>query len=569
MASIAITEVPIPLPDPTPASLKGWLMELPFANTAYCLAALLRVVRAFNATPQLRPAVRFELADSLEPYVAMLVERTEKPLLSTSMPHLPIVRSAEQGVSLYWELATAYALACPAKSLLGSLWQREELCQASYRSLRHWGLYLLGMAQLYRLPGEGFWPSVYRVYRQAEEFGVISRPLDVSDEPSACRTVRGQFKRIMLFALGGGGRFRPRDMRHVYTLLGELADSVNLEQRPPDRDFGRFQVCLDSEQPPLVCPEHIKPTPADRFFSTSDLVANLMGDPLPVMGSHGGDAHSRHLQSILARSLNGGRNRKSSRLKSDQACRLYIGLSEIIEALTPRVRADAVSTHMPISNLDPIDWTKRSPYDLMPADAHFRRLYRGDQRLPENELYVEQIVMDGWSHLNDPPVTPNPGNSSVAKSRVVGGMLVNTSPHGYCIMVAEIAQLELQIGVPVGIVEEEGAMFLGTVRWLMREDGGIKFGVKLLSPSAEVVEIRLMDGSVKGKGLLLPADRFLRREPELVVMPRLFRVNSELSIEGKDKIPRAYFGQICEQTLAFSRMTLTPSRLKPEEKKPW
>lgn len=563
MARIETPEPLIPLPDPAPAALREWLADLPFANTTYCLSALLRALRTFNASPHLKPSVRFELADGLESCVTMLVERTEKPLLSTSMPQLPTVRSAELGTALYREMAVAYSLACPAKRLLGNLWQREELCQASHRSLRHWGLYLLGMAQLYKEPEAGFWPSIYRVYRQAEEFGVISRPVDDQDEPLACRTVRGAFKRILLFSLGGSGRFRPRDMRLVYGLLGTLADTVSVELRPPsEREPSRFYFNLDEGRPPAACPDgYDKISPTDRFFGTGEVVSTLMRDPLPVKGNHFGDAHNRHIQTVLAKSLCGGKSRKSSRVQANHECGLFIGLSEIIEALSLPGDGSAQHATMPLENISPIDWTKRSRFELMPVDSNDARHPRREDHLPRSGAFSEQIVMDEWSYLSEPAVLP-PNPVSGFKGQAVNGALVNTSPHGYCVKIAGAGSIDLQIGVPVGIIEDGGSLFLGTVRWLKREEAGVRFGIKLLSPSAEVVEIRLSDGTSKGKGLLLPADRILRQDPELVVLPRIFRVNSELLIEGKRQPPHPYLGQICEQTLSFTRMTLVASRAK-------
>lgn len=568
MTRIEMPEAPIPLPDSTPDALREWLADLPFTNTAYCLAALLRALRTSNASHHIKPSIRFGMADVLEPYVSMLVERTEKPLLSTSMPLAPTVRSAEMGVALYREMAVAYALACPARRLLGSLWQREELCQASYRSLLHWGNYLLGMAQLYKEPGAGFWPAVYRVYRQAEEFGVIARAVEDREVPPACKTVRGVFKRILLFALGGSGRFRPRDMRHVFGLLGTLADTVSLEPRPPsEREPGRFYFNLDEDCGPLSCPEDCKVNPADRFFGTGGLVASLLNDPLPVKGNHFGDVHNRHIQTVLAKSLCGGKNRKSSRLQANQACGLFIGLSDIIDALSGTGKDDDTAhSAMPLDNLSPIDWTKRSRFELEPLQGatthtHTNRHQRHEESAPGGRAFSEQIVLDEWGFLNDPPVAAPPAAAS--RGHAVSGALVNTSPHGYCVLIAEAGRVDLQIGVLIGIVEDGGAMFLGTVRWLKREEGGVRFGIKLLSPNAEVVDIRLSDGTHKGKGLLLPADRILRSDPELVVLPRVFRVNSELLVEARNQYPRPYLGQICEQTLSFTRMTLVASRARP------
>ncbi|MGZ8217612.1 hypothetical protein [Methylomagnum sp.] len=558
-------EIHLPLPDPAPAALAVWLAELPLANTGYCLDALFLTLRAFNARSNIRPANRFKLTAMLAPYVEMLAERTEGPLLEASMPHPPAVKRAELGAQLYRQTALAYDLACLRKPRLGAWWFRDEVdtSAAPYRSLRYWGLYLLRMAQLYKDPEPGFWPLVYGVYGHAEQAGLT----DTGENPPPHRTVRDLFKRIVLFALGDSGRLRPRDMRNAYSLLGGVAECVSLALQPPSNQTpGHFLIDPGRDGPPVPYQVGQGADSGVYFLDTTPLISRLIKDPPPDQAGPFDDPHYRHLKRVFAKGLCGARFRKSTRVPVDKKCRLYLGLPEIIRFLSrPAWEADDADSELPLAHLAPIDWTHRSRLELAPDEVDFspRRVGRGERTL-RRETEVEQIVLEDWVSPRDPiwepAAPPSPKTDGAAQ-----GDLLNTGPTGYCVFVDEAEHLNVQIGVPVGLVEEGQSMFLGTVRWLVREPTGFRFGLKLLAPKVEVVEVRAFDGVSKGKGLLLPADPVLRPEPELLVLPTVFEVSTELSIGHEHRPARAYLGRIYERTLSFTRMRLSPSHAGPTE----
>lgn len=545
-------EISLPLPEPTPVAVAQWLDELPLTNTGYCLDALFSILRGFNAQSKIRPANRFKLTVMIAPYVEMLAERTEGPLLEAAMPRAPAIKSAQSSAYLYWQTALAYDLACPRKPGLGAWWFHDEpdTGTAPHRSLRYWGLYLLRMAQLYKEPEPGFWSLVYGAYSHAAEAGL----LDIGGERPHHRTVHALFKRIVLFALGDSGRLRPRDMRTVYSLLDGLADCVSLTHAPPSSpDPGHFCIDPGRDGPPTPYQAGQGADPDAFFLNAAPLISRLIQDPLPDQAGPFDDPHYRHLKRVFAKSLCGARFRKSTRVPTDKKCRLYLGLAEIVRHLsTPLEEQDTAGSELPLAHIAPLDWTHRSRLELAPEEGDFPpRRVSGDER----SLRDEEIVLEEWNSQSDPIWEPS-AKPAIKADGSAQGDLLNTGPTGYCVFVSEAEHPNLQIGMPVGIVEEGESMFLGTIRWLTREATGLKFGLKLLAPKLEVVEVRAYGGVSKGRGLLLPIDPVLRPDPELLVLPTAFEVSAELTIENEHRPVQMYLGRICERTMSYTRLRL-------------
>lgn len=334
---------------------------------------------------------------------------------------------------------------------------------------------------------------------------------------------------------------------------GEL---VSLEQRPPpEREAGRFRVALDQAGPPVPCSDEHRQQPGDRFLGAGKLINRLLLAPATERDGPLDDDRHRHLKRVLAKNLCGFKSRKSTRVPLHKTCLLHIGLQEIIHVLSwPADPPAGAGGELPLANLTPLDWTKRSRFDLQAETDESRPALAFAEHGERSEAFIEHIILDEWSSLAEPVWEPAPAVAPVDSTGL--GEVINTGPRGYCVFVDGAERLNVQVGVPVGLMENGPAMFLGTVRWLSREANGWRFGLKLLSPLAEVVEVFAFGGVSKGKGLLLPADPVLRDEPELLVLPAVFEVHTRLTIRRDHHPPQTYLGRIREQTMSFTRLRL-------------
>jgi hypothetical protein len=562
----------ISIPDPTPADVEAWLEELPLANSDDCFDAVLAVLRAFNAMPDLSDSVRFDLAEKLRPYVLTLAQRTEDQFIDAPLPYLPrIARHAEIGIDLHRELGSLYGLACPKSRPLALRCHGDsDLClAAAYRAFQHWGLLLLRTAQLYREADPEFWSELYRVYRLSETHGVQSTPFPDTehDEPAACRTPLGQFKRILLFALSDTYRFRQRQMQPIFRRLGELADRAEWQTEPAPGGEPRawFRLDLESDRAPVHIHEPFVPNPSSRLLFTGCLAHKMLDESMePREGHAEAGAIGMQLLSVhVAKSLQGAEYRRSTRVLLHRKCLLFVGLSELIQALSPSgTPRDNNGGELALPHLESIDWTTPSRFELQPFDGKASSSSQADERALRTEAVIERILMDSWGCVREeiwsaPPAAPD-GKVVASSSADNGaeGELVNTGPRGYCILWCDAGHSHIQVGTLIGISEDRRLPYIGVIRWLMHGERGLRFGMELLSPDAEVVELWDGFGAFKGRGLLLPARPLSRPVPELIVPPTGFQAGALLHLAGERTRAAHYLGKVRESTFSFTLFTL-------------
>lgn len=553
------------LPLPTPQTVADWLAELPLAHPERSLDALLALLRALNAKPDLSGPARLALADAIRPRAAQLAEQIDTHSLDAALPYPPdLAQRIETTSQLRRELGNLYAYACPASRSAASLWlgNADPSLAALYRAFQHWGLALLDTARLYREPDPAFWPDLYRAYRLAEAQGAASAQFGDPGEPPACRTPLGQFKRILLFAMADYGRYRQRDMRLIYRMLGEWADHVAWEARPViGEQLARFRLDLDSEHSPYRIRDDWMPAPSCRFLFIGRLIERLLDKSpeqrakLAALGLNG-----PRLPTLLAKSLFGPAQRRSERLPLHQPCQLFIGFQELVAALDPR--PTHTKPRLKPVNAGRADWLKAaSRLELLPMEHEVAEHPRQDERALRADAVIERLLLDSsgcprdeiWGGAAADRTGADPGTA---------GELLNTDPHGYCVLLCDGGDPKLQAGSLVGIAEAPHPPHIGVIRWLAQRENGLRFGVELLSPSAESVAIWDELGHPQGKGLLLPPIPAVRAEPEILLPPTGFHAGVLLRLSGKTTHAGFHLGRIQEATASFSRFKLIPAPLE-------
>lgn len=553
-----------PLPDPTPGTVATWLGELPLANVDYCLDALLTLLRALNAKPDLTSSIRLALAELIRPDIEFVTEQIDDHSIEASLPYPDdTARQLETASQLHRELGNLYAYAYPVSRSLTSLWPgNSDPCLVSiYRAFQHWGLALLGAAKLYREPDLAFWPDLYRSYRQAEAHGVMSARFRDEAEPPACHTPLGQFKRVCLFAMTDYGRYRQRDMWNIFQILGELADLADWESQPAiDDQKARFQMNLDSDAGPHRINGTAIPSPTSRFLFIGRLLERLLDktseqrNRLALQGISG-----IRLPKLLAKSLYGAAHRRSERLPMHQPCHLFIGLQELIHILCPgapaRPKANEARTPPPKHPHGP---KTLAGLELIPLEGEAWGHNRQDEQVLRTNAVIERIMLDNWGCPREDiwGGQPGQGDTDGLADQGAAGELLNADPHGYCILWCDGPDHRIQAGSPIGISENQRFPHIGVIRWLAQGETGLRFGVELLSPVAEAVQVWDERGDLKGKGLLLPAIAPIRPEPEILLPPVGFQLGSALHLTGKHTQASFHLHKVREATFCFTQFTL-------------
>lgn len=545
---------------PKPDALKTWLENLPLANSDFCFDAVLTILRRLNTHPDIPPATRLELADILRPDVMLLAQRTEDRFLDAPLPYTTEnARQAETGTALHRELARLYAAACAENRAL-SLWPgHNPNLMAAYRGFQHYGLTLLRTAQLYREIDREFWAELYRLYRRVENQQLATERLQDPEEPSACLTPLGQFQRALLFEMADYYRYRQRDMRTIFAILGELGNESDWHHHPTlDGQPARFYVDLDSRRGPVRIHGACQAQPSARFLFINRLTRKLLDKSLPQRSDLLGKTSARtRLPMHLAKSLYGTTQRKSARLPLNQKCLLFVGLNNLVRVLSPPP-PPRTDNKAPAIKPMKIDWTKRSGLELLPMENNLFG------RIPERELrtdaVIERILMDHTSHMEDIWDDSDP----LTLQRGAEGELLNTNSHGYCVLWCDQGNPHIQVGALIGIAEQQRPPYIGVIRWLMVVERSLRFGVELITPQAEVVQIWDNTQHSKGKGLFLPPLKGLRPAPEILVSPSGFHGGALVHLRGTETQDSMYLGKIREATFSFTHYALLPGQPEME-----
>lgn len=515
----------VTLPDPARTSVSAWLRDLPLANTAYSFEALTGTLESFNARVGLSPVLRVELAELMRPAVLAVTQRAETHFLDSSLPYPAEAAShLKRGLALHSELQLAYALPCLNPAFAGpSAKGGGPLGQALYRAFQQAGLVMLWTTQFYQQPDEEYWTLLYRLYRIAEAHHLLYARIEDAGEPESCRSVEGAFKRCLLFHLANSRRLRQREMAQVYAVLGEWGGRAAVGPNVAhDGHPAEFALSLGSGRPPLPARALIDSEVSGlRFLCTRDLVRTLAASDGMAGGAAGTARLDRSVWPRIARSLGAEEKRRSRRWPESDRCHYIIGLPGVIAALSKTPAGEA-----PPSDHSPTEPAPASPIgDFRSAAA------------PE-EIWYEAPAAAGKPAMIE-----------------IEGKVLNSGPRGYCIVWPATAATRTKVGELIGI-RSGAALFIGVIRWLECSEGGWRFGVELLTPSARVVEVCGEAARPASRALLLPIEPVLRSAPELLAAPGTIQAGEVLSLGSEGAVTRYRMRELLEATPSFVRFGL-------------
>ncbi|HYE36617.1 hypothetical protein [Methylocaldum sp.] len=522
------------LPAPTPSSVNVWLAELPLANLEYCSDAVMAALEAFNARPDLPGTIRFELAELIRPCALMLAERNQSHFVDAPLPYLPGPRvHAIFSLQLYQGLAAAYRLSV-SDFLLHANRTSDALGFGLYRFFQHSGRILLNSAQLYEFSGESFWSELYRLYLEAEGRGLQSMRIEDADEPDACKTPLGQFKRILLFALADVHRFRQRDMQRIFSLLGKAAEQADWSREPVRN--GAFCVDFATDRPPFRCRAHEGvPQPNLRSLSTFQLASALQKEAKKFTLAGAKGAIDKVLLMRLGNTFGAMDHRRSRRSVEDGECSVIIGLPGLIRVLSaPSVLREGSQPGLPVFKVQQAEWLGIPQCELTTNEGAMLNTVEG--RADRNESAINSLLDDDQFHVSRDQIWGGQTIGQVDSSELESGLkgdIVNSSSRGYCIIWLQDQISKAKTGELVGVSVNRGMPHVGVMRWLIYDYGLLKFGVELLAPTAEVVDLADDSLTPKGMGLLLPLNPILRKAPELLVSSDGIEPGTVLQITGE------------------------------------
>lgn len=443
------------------AAVKNWAESLPATQVNQTSVQL---YKALPEVARLKTSAdnRLEMLEYLRPCVLQCVEGLARHFLNQPLilPEAPL-KSAVIAQALQKHLSAGYSLALAQLIANGrkSKGNEEAMALACHRAITGLGMMLLRSYQLYSRVPPNLWLHLHSLYRLAEEYDLLDRPVD---DPllrrSGASTLAQAYHRILLLACSRPSQMRQTDVSATYDVLETWSHLVRLQKTDRPRPDNLFVVNLSADVAPLY---------KSRFS-----------------GKSGDDLRELNLLQLLA-DFRKQREKRSNGVAISLPHTVSTALAEHLE------RAWGANQER--------SFERRSSMDKLDVCVGLGNLHHqtiGGISLEEflGESAFEHIelsaVDEGNAASEDPQAKREPDIHSVD--------VANSSPGGYCLVWRNRIPSQVKAGEVLGLREPGRHRWgLGIIRWVQQEGNASRLGVQLLAPRtiAYGAAVELPDGS--------------------------------------------------------------------------
>jgi len=544
-----------------------WVSELPVTDIQRCCGLVLPSLKALNR--QSMPAItRFETLEELRPTVFLLSQKLESQFVGARFPfEEKTYESAVNSIEFQRELAHGYELVSMEKSFTDQIHFNNLLrARTLHRALQSYSLVMVRQGLLYQVREFESWKEVYGLFSFAER-NDIHNVRNKDNETQTESSVEDVFKSILLFALSETFHYQQHDILKIYNFLVKFAGHAALRpvNREVDDNIASHYFKLDLDEPPrrLANGKTIVDSGAYRYLSTEPMVRLFGERTVPSAALDNESAtyalpNATILESVLQR-LVVLQERKFTRLLETKEYKLVFGLDHLIAVFsnTFKVRGKQGKS---ITKLDLVD-----EFELEHSDTDDGR------KVSRSNSILTTLLNDSRTQVSTTDRWPADANNEILHLEDIvhiykGG---NSSPKGYCFTYSEKSSSKVKVGDLVGIYENESKINIGLISWLEYSyDGGLSFGIKLLSREAEVAQIDFLDNLAieytetaltqitNANALLLPAIPTSMKSISLLTLPLKYEVGNWIALKTRNKSKIYRLERLLDSSSAVSHFEL-------------
>jgi cyclic-di-GMP-binding protein len=505
-----------------PKQAKVWVESLPLTKMVETTRVLLEHIMTLNRS-KMSADERFELLETYRPVLHTLLEELEHVFAYSTLPLPPKQREAfELGRTLATEAAVAYKqLIIDKTGKLIGFGNKKSLPLPLHRAMTYTGRVLTQSFKTYYPAPPGAWRDLHQLYAFAEEQGLLAEIV----EPESKASLLDVYSEPIMLSLADPYRLMYREADKVLELLSQNRGTVSLTgQRPESLDPTKvFIVALDSDRSPRLMSIAIKDPPGQvlRLLDLTKLVEKMKQRVQAMTNNH--EAYNRS---------------KASHDTGDLMARLI------------RLWGDPPKRQF-----------RRNPSDTgvvlcsgIKAIAHFAML-----AMREDHSAQAAAIQDGSTmpllKIPDDPVSKAMG--------VEEWTVLNQSANGLRLHRESGGNVGVTVGEAIGVRFAGGqAWNVGVVRWLnVLENNDIEFGVELIAPSAQPIEIEptISSSSKVQPALKLPSMLAEGESEALLTYPDTFSDLREFELnDGQERSFIRATGLI-EKTSRFEIFQFNPS----------
>ena len=519
-------EIPAEFTEP---AVKAWLAGLPMADTDRASDILLHGLRVLSRTAGLSPRARVAQLEGIRATLLALLDPAEPVSSSQEDATFPLREAqdnrAHRAYNLCIELARAYeslAMAPDQSDRLGATLGLRAL--VLHRAMEGYGQALLQLLENYQSTPARYWRTTYDLYREAVKYHVDQERLAGE---TVCETIYAQFMRIILLSQANLYRFRPRDMRQAYIVLGAMSEKAELSDSPVrDNQRASFYLDLAVDAPPQAIQSLHGQGPVERRYVMTQLLVKWAAKYYADAGNRriGASRLSKTVLSQLLKSLSLPDRRRSKRVLDTGEYHIHLGIA----ALTNRLSGHSHLELKPLATAEHVylsdgDWLKIPGYTLQEIDYNEAEI-PGEKRFARDDRQVGWLLGNAKEAVKDsdiwPTVVTHGAENSTDYAPQLDVWLLNSSAQGYCLLWTDKSISAARVGELVGVEKAGADLHLGVVRWMNHDKSGdLMLGIELLSPHVEGGLVRPLNRATAGEKALYVSAVSRLGQPAMVLTP--------------------------------------------------
>ena len=566
------TLISLSFADPTPASFKVWVDNLPLANVGEISRQLYQAIIEFNKLA-IAPILRTQLLEILRSPIEYVCKELSKHFLSQAVV-LPEkqqkIANLTQAIQIH--LATGYKIVLiDIASNLSNEKQKKHFAHAAHRLFSEYGQVILRSCQLYTVTPKNIWLEMHRVYVFAETLNLLKYKIEDSQNKYQTETrVDQPYKRNLLLNCSRPNQLRQNDIQVAFDLFELWSDFVEIASDKLESSV--FIVNMEQDSTPRYKSLMTSSSSHHYGFDTTELVERIheylnLTDPLNQnpTGKLPNEILSvpKNVSDILLNHLNQAfgvlTKRSFKRIANEGALNLCIGLSA-----SHYFSAGKVPFHI----------------QMLKSNTNGAE--------SDNNIFLTQALRkDAWSEAydgggrqastpSDAPISFNrPGSGEMSDAYPNYEVpLVNTSPGGYCLQWKGEIPSNIQAGEILSIRENSRQPWrIAVIRWIRHiKQSGTQIGIELLAPNAKPCGVQFHktgDPSEYLRGLLLPEISAIGQAATLITPRVPFQSGQKVSIKFADAEGKCQLEKRVSATGSFSQFELSEHvHIKEANQKP-
>ncbi|MFK8028043.1 MAG: hypothetical protein AB8C40_08285 [Gammaproteobacteria bacterium] len=562
------TQDPLAQPDIafTPRQVKKWIKALPMINLDTASKQTYQLIAASNRQTYAAKQ-RFASIELLQPLSKTFLDHHRRYLACQTFPLSPAANEIfKLQQNLNSELAIAFKIIISEVVQGDAKIDQKKLLHCIYKAISHLQHQYVASLLMYQEVPVSLWHDICQLYRVAEHYG-LHTALVYKEDSKEKTTITNIFKHLCALTLISFNQLRQGEASKVNKFLEmhhELIDiTVNTDSLAGEYIY--IANLATGKHPTYYIPREMPISTENRFIGYAALVSKLAESTKKFAQStsyylQSNDELDPELAGRLITMIGNPSQRHKKRIKSDQVVRAIIGLTRIVETMTPDSNAeDANKSADNEQNSFVVNSLSLLPIEETINASSPKALSQSSPNETLNDVWNPFAVQSGVQESNDNQQEKEKYTGIVAS--LDKWQVENFNAGGFCLHYKANGICTTRVGEIIAIRDEnKGRESLqwqvGIIRWMQGlPNKEHKVGVELFGAECACITAYNKNNTHQEYQGLLLKRIFEKSKSYSLLLPSNSNLDSrEINIKGSSSQRTVMLGRTLEKTSCFSHI---------------